>query len=307
MFSAPTEIMAEVFTRLPDGWEGDHASSPWAVTQHPSGGLRAFLEGPSFDRDGNLWVVDIAFGRIFKISPDGAFTTVADYDGEPNGLKFHKDGRIFIADHKNGIVNCDPKTGEITPFVDRPYLERFVGTNDLHFTMNGDLYFTDQGQSGLQDAYGKLYRLNIDDGRLEALLTNVPSPNGLVPTLDESQMLLAVTRANAIWRIRFHPDGKTVAKTGNFIQLSGGLGGPDGLTMDEEGNLVICHVGLVTVWLFSPLGEPKLRIRIPEGLATTNAAFGGEGGKTLFITESSTATIYKVEMPHAGAPIFGLS
>ncbi|MBL22402.1 MAG: gluconolactonase [Rhodospirillaceae bacterium] len=306
MYAAPPEITADVFTRLPDGWEGDHESSPWAVTQHPGGKLRAFLEGPSFDRDGNLWLVDIAFGRVFKVSPDGEFTIVADYDGEPNGLKFHKDGRIFIADHKNGIVNCDPETGEITPYIDRPYLERFMGTNDLHFTKNGDLYFTDQGQSGLHDAYGKLYRVSAEDGRLEAILSKVPSPNGLVTSLDERQIMLAVTRANAIWRVRFHPDGKTVAKTGTFIQLSGG-GGPDGVAMDEKGNLVVCHVGMGSVWLFSPLGEPLLRIRAPEGLATTNAAFGGPDGKTLFITESETATVLKVDMPHAGAPIFGLS
>lgn len=306
MYAAPPDVTAEVFARLPDGWEGDHASSPWAVTQHPGGSLRAFLEGPSFDRDGNLWLVDIAFGRVFKVSPDGDFTTVADYDGEPNGLKFHKDGRIFIADHKNGIVNCDPKTGEITSFIDRPHLERFVGTNDLHFTMNGDLYFTDQGQSGLHDAYGKLYRLSAEDGRLETIVRNIPSPNGLVTSLDESQIMLAVTRANAVWRVRFHPDGKTVAKTGTFIQMSGG-GGPDGVATDEKGNLVVCHVGMGCVWLFSPLGEPLLRIRAPDGLATTNAAFGGPDRKTLFITVSDTATVLKVEMPHAGAPIFGLS
>jgi gluconolactonase len=307
MYAAPPEVTAEIFTRLPDELAGDPSTSPWAKIQHPGGSLRAFLEGPSFDRDCNLYVVDIAFGRVFRVSPDGVFTVVADYDGEPNGLKLHRDGRIFIADHKNGILNLDPNTGDVTPFIDRPHLERFMGTNDLHFNMNGDLYFTDQGQSGLQDARGRLYRLSADDNRLEAILDNVPSPNGLVPTLDESQILLAVTRANSVWRVRFMPDGKTVAKTGNFIQLSGGLGGPDGLAMDDQGNLIVCHVGLGTVWMFSPLGEPLLRIRSPIGLTTTNCAFGGPERKTLFITESSTATILKVEMPNPGAPMFGLS
>lgn len=307
MFAAPPEITAEVFARLPDELAGDPATSPWAQVQHPGHNVRAFLEGPSFDRNGNLYVVDIAYGRVFRVSPAGEFTVVADYDGEPNGLKIHRDGRIFIADHKNGILNLDPETGKVTPFIDRPHLERFVGVNDLHFTMNGDLYFTDQGQSGLQSPHGRLYRLSADDGRLEAVLDNVPSPNGLVPTLDEKQMLLAVTRANAVWRVRFMPDGRTVAKTGNFIQLSGGLGGPDGLAMDEKGNLIVCHVGLGTVWMFSALGEPVLRIRSPEGLSTTNAAFGGPDRKTLYITESATATILKVEMPNVGAPLFGLS
>lgn len=54
----------------------------------------------SFDRAGNLYVTDIPFGRVFRISPAGEWTLVTEYDGWPNGLKIHKDGRIFITDYK---------------------------------------------------------------------------------------------------------------------------------------------------------------------------------------------------------------
>src|SRR5216683_7330164 len=50
----------------------------------------------SFDRDGNLYVVNIPYGQVLLVSPGGEFTSVATWDGEPNGLKIHKDGRIFI-------------------------------------------------------------------------------------------------------------------------------------------------------------------------------------------------------------------
>ena len=110
-------------------------------------------------------------------------------------------------------------------------------------------------------------------------------------TQDESQVLLAVTRANAVWRVRFLPGGHTVGKSGTFIQLSGGLAGPDGLALAEDGSLAVCHMGLGSVWLFDRLGEPILRIRSPRGILTGNCAFGGPERRTLFITEAETASI----------------
>lgn len=56
-------------------------------------------------------------------------------------------------------------------------------------------------------------------------------------------MYLAVTRANALWRVPLLADGR-VFKVGTFIQLSGGLGRPDGLAIDIAGNLIVAHVGL---------------------------------------------------------------
>ena len=92
----------------------------------------------------------------------GKVTIVAEYDGEPNGLKIHRDGRIFIADHKHGLLLLDPASGKVSTILDRPYRERFKGLNDLIFARNGDLYFTDQGESDLRDPAGRLYRLGAE-------------------------------------------------------------------------------------------------------------------------------------------------
>ena len=99
MFAPPAEITAEVFTRLPDSMRRDPNDSYWTRVQHRGHGCGCFLEGPSFDREGNLYTTDIAYGRVFKVTPDGTFHLVAEYDGEPNGLKIHKDGRAFIAEY----------------------------------------------------------------------------------------------------------------------------------------------------------------------------------------------------------------
>ncbi len=73
---------------------------------------------------------------------------MTEYDGWPNGLKIHKDGRIFVTDYKRGIVLVDPDTGKVTPLLETRGSESFKGVNDLFFAANGDLYFTDQGQTG---------------------------------------------------------------------------------------------------------------------------------------------------------------
>ena len=303
MFAAPPDIETRVFARLPDEFRRPNTRSHWADLQMRGAELESFLEGPSFDRAGNLYVVDIPYGRIFRVSPDAAWTLVAEYDGEPNGLKIHRDGTIYIADHKHGIMRLDPDTGAVEPFIDRPRLERFKGTNDLFFAANGDLYFTDQGQTGLHDPTGRLYRATAEGG-LECLLDTIPSPNGLVMNLDETILYLAVTRANNVWRVPFMRDGQP-SKVGVFVQMSGGLAGPDGMALDAEGNLAVAHAGLGSVWLFSPLGEPIARVRSCEGVMTTNVAYGGADRKTLYITESQSGTILAADMPAPGKAMYG--
>lgn len=301
MFAAPPSIDAEIFTVIPEAFGRHGQGSDWANVQFPGAGTPTFLEGPSFDRDGNLWVVDIPWGRLFRITPSGDVSVGAEYDGEPNGLKFHKDGRGFITDHRNGIMLFDPGTGRVAPYLERAQLERFKGTNDLVFARNGDMYFTDQGQTSLADPTGRLYRLRAD-GRLECLLDTVPGPNGLVLNKAENILFLAVTRANAIWKITLLPDGN-IAKVGTFIQMGGGSG-PDGLAIDEEDNIAVCHVGFGAVWLFSALGEPMLRIRSPRGLLTTNCAYGGPDNRTLYITESKSGSVLSAPMPVPGRPMY---
>jgi gluconolactonase len=298
LFAAPPVIETKVFARLPDALQCDQPAGAWH-TGRAGPRVSSFLEGPAMDGHGHLICTDIPNGRILSIDPAGTFRVVVEYDGEPNGLKVHPDGRYFIADHRHGLLVCDPLTARIEPWLERAGREGFRGLNDLTFASNGDIYFTDQGQSGLQDPSGKVYRLGVD-GRLDCVLSGIPSPNGLALSLDERTLFLNVTRANAIWRLPLDPHGRT-SKVGHFIQLSGGSG-PDGLAVDSAGNLAVAHPGLGTVWLFDPHGEPLYRIKSCAGRRTTNLVFGGPDLQTLFITESETAAILTARMPVPGRP-----
>ena len=297
MFAAPPVIQAEVFTRVPDAMRAKGS----AIRTQSHIPRDCFLEGPSFDRAGNLWVVNIPYGQIMKITPQGEWSVVAEYDGEPNGLKIHKDGRIFIADHKQGLLLLDPKRGTVAPICDRPRGERFKGLNDLIFAKNGDCYFTDQGEADMRDPSGRLYRLRAN-GTLECIVERIPSPNGLVLTPNEEILYLAVTRGNAVWRVPLFDDGST-GRVGIFIQMSGGTG-PDGMAMDEAGSLAICHVGMGSLWLFSKVGRPLAEVRSPTGISTTNVAYGGPDRKTVYITESETGSILRAELARPGQLLY---
>lgn len=303
MYAAPPLLQTVVHTSVPPELHIDKPSA-WA-TRRGDGQPKHFLEGPSFDREGNLFCVDIAHSRIFKISPNLQWSVFAEYDGEPNGLKIHKDGRIFVADTKYGVLSFDPKTAKRTVVVDRPRGERFKGLNDLTFAANGDLFFTDMGQSSLSDPTGRVFRLRAT-GELDMLYDKLEGPNGLVLNGPETTLYVAVTRANRIVSLPLAPDYGGVWKAGIFIQLSGSpCSGPDGLALDEEGNLVIVHALFGTVWVFSRFGEPLFRIKSCAGMRTTNVAFGGPDRRTLFITEVEHGAILKVDLPTPGKCMYG--
>lgn len=301
MFPPPQIIETEVFTAVPEALRMRNRRSDWADANRNGACLHSFLEGPAFDREGRLYVVDIPFGRIFRVGPDGAWEVIAEYDGWPNGLRVHRDGSLWVADRKQGILRFDPAKGVPETILGHRWTERLKGPNDLVFSTGGDLFFTDQGQTGLQDPSGRVYRLSAS-GRLDCLIDCVPSPNGLVLNADETVLYVGASRANAIWRVPLEPTEQP-EKVSLFIQLSGG-GGPDGLALDAEGGLAIAHSGLGAVWIFSPLGEPLYRLRSAAGLNTTNLAYGGPDRRAVFITESATGTILKARVPVAGRALF---
>lgn len=151
----------------------------------------------------------------------------------------------------------------------------------------------------MTDQSGRVYRLS-PDGKLDMLIDNGASPNGLALSLDERFLYVAMTRANEVWRCPLHADG-TTSKVGVFFR-SFGNAGPDGMALDEEGNVFICHPSLGSVFVVDTHGVPKARIVSgTKGLNLTNCCFGGLEHKTLFITDSNEGYVQKVEWHCRGA------
>jgi gluconolactonase len=299
-FAPLKKIEVRPFSALPKKFRRQGRTA-WSDPNRQGAEVDSFLEGPSFDRQGNLWCVDIPFGRIFRIDAKGEWELVLQYDGWPNGLKFHRDGRAFIADYRRGLLALDPKRGKVEEVLGTAFSESFKGLNDLHFADNGDLYFTDQGQSGIADPTGRVWRLRRN-GELTKLLDNAPSPNGITLNKKNLHVYVAITRAQQVWRLPLMAGG-TPSKTGVAIQLSGGHAGPDGVETDDEDGLVVCHLG-VGIWRFDRNCLPTHLVHAGEAhRLMTNIAFRE---KRLYITDSANGEIVTAEMPFAGKKMFSM-
>jgi gluconolactonase len=202
----------------------------------------------------------------------------------------------------HGIMELDVRAGRMQPVLTARNSESFKGCNDLHIASNGEIYFTDQGQTGLHDPTGRVFRLS-PNGRLDCLVDTGISPNGLVLDPTETVLFVAMTRDNAVWRLPFMKDG-SVSKVGRFCSTFG-ASGPDGLAMDKAGRLFVAHASLGHVFVFAPNGELIARIRSCAGASCTNVAIGGPNRDRLFVTESATGTVLSADIGILDSPLRG--
>ncbi|MGA1651183.1 MAG: SMP-30/gluconolactonase/LRE family protein [Burkholderiaceae bacterium] len=283
---------------------------------------------------GRVFRIDQAFiqarfkGEASVEEGDDAWQLIAQYDGWPNGMAMHRDGSLWITDYRQGLLKLSgeqlkkhvmrtdpslkvadpPLTGTDRSLVKpEPILlhrlsESFRGLNDLCFDRQGICYFTDQGQSGLHDPSGRVYR-RFPDGRLECILQQVPSPNGIAVDDGQPALYVAVTRANQLWRSPLL-EHAALSKVGAF-QSFFGSSGPDGLALDEEHGIVVAHASLGAAFHLNRKGAITHVYQAPEEPASiTNAAFRPGGSHDLVLTESLSGSVLMVKAARAGMPLW---
>ncbi|KAE8166756.1 hypothetical protein BDV40DRAFT_285218 [Aspergillus tamarii] len=268
--SLPAIVQAVEWTSLPPEFRR-MGLSEHSINQKRGKSLDSFLEGPIYVASLDLlFVTDIPYGRIFSIDSNANWTLVTEYDGEPNGLVWNPlSKKIMIADFKQGILELDPISRELKTIVARFQGEHLKGPNDLVISVDGVIYFTDQGMTGLQGPTGRIPILNG------------PSPNGLVLSRNEKTLFVAMTRDNAVWYVPLLSDG-SVQRIGRFSSYYG-TGGPDGVAQDAEGNILVAHSTLGTVFVHAANGELVMEIKSPRGVHTTNLTWGGPSMDVFYI------------------------
>jgi len=293
-FAPPKELPTRVLSQMPARHRRLQRTE-WADANRAGQPVDSFLEGPCFDVAGRLHVVDIPYGRIFCVEGDD-WTALAEYDGWPNGLKVLPDGMLLAADYKHGLMRIAPATGALSPLLRTVMSESFKGLNDLALHRDGSVLFTDQGQTGLQDPTGRVWRLH-PDGRIDRLLATGPSPNGIVLNRAQTHVYVAMTRSCEVWRFLLRDDA-VVAKAQCFVRVPAGTSGPDGLAMDAADRLYISNPGHGCVWVIDPHGVPLYRIMSCAGRMVTNCALAPDG-RTLVMTESESGSVLVCELPPA--------
>lgn len=285
-----------------------------------------FTEGPVWVRKGGyLLFSDIPANKIHKWSPkDGVSTymertgfTGDDYTGvgrevkEPNGEVFFNlgsngitldpQGRVtFNAMGDRAIVRIEPD-GKRTVLVDRYEGKRLNSTNDLVYRSDGAVFFTDPPSAlrgGDADPKKELPYSGVfmwKDGQVKLLISDI-HPNGLAFSPDEKQFYANDNVARTILRFDIAADG-TLSNRKVLVDMSGekAPGNPDGMKVDTAGNIYCTGAG--GVWVISPEGKHLGTIVLPT--QPSNMAFGGDDGKTLFIT--ARKSVYQVRTQIAGA------
>jgi len=262
-----------------------------------------FIEGPVFDKDGNLWFVEIGTGWISRLTADGKYEKFYDTKIQwgPNGMKMDRKGRLIICHRQLGVIALDPKTKTIEKIADNYQGKKFNGPNDLIIDSKGNIYFTDPWGTGVHNPIGGVYRVT-SDGKITQLFNNLAFPNGINLSRDEKILYVAECNKNRLLKVHLNEDG-TIWTSYVMTHFSGGWG-PDGMSLDVDGNIYQAHFDSGGVYVISPMGKILDFIAVPEGTGTTYATFGGPDNKTLYITESWKNIIYKVRLETAGQPLY---
>lgn len=251
------------------------------------------LEGPNFDKDGNLWMVSPATSSIYRVTPDGHCQVVAQTPA-PNGTRFSPDGRLFGVDHKLGVFWLDTKTLNITFITNQIGSENFHGLDDLYFDRTGGLYLTDAYGSSVLHPQGQVFYLTPDGTVRKLISGNLAFPNGVVLSPDEKTLYIDDWGSNRILAVPVVAPGElNVDNAWVFAYLNGGRG-PDSMTIDSQGNIYAAHYGAGEVVVFDPHGFFYGAIRMPPGAGMVPSNMTFHDGY-LYITEMDQHTVWRVK------------
>jgi len=254
-----------------------------------------FTEGPTADKDGNVFFTDQPNDRVMVWRTSGVLETFLQPSGRSNGLSFDISGNLWsCADEKNELwmINKD-KAVKKFPF---KYNEKLLnGPNDLWIASDGGIYFTDpyyqrswwEHKAMPQDIQG-VYYVSPDKKSVRRIISDLKQPNGIVGTPDGKTLFVADIGAEKTWKFSLNQDG-TVGEKQLFCDL-----GSDGMTIDSEGNIYLTGNG---VTIFDNSGKKIGNIPVPEGW-TANVCFGDQDFKSLFITASKG--LYRIKLKIKG-------
>lgn len=307
----------------------DSIVPPDATVEKVTDGFE-WTEGPVWIPEGYLLFAAIHQNSIVKWVPgkgDTVFLHPSGYQGsqpysgpEPgsNGMTLDAEGRLTVAGHARRNVfrleSLDPDA-QMTVLADHYQGKRLNSPNDLVYASDGSLYFTDPpyGLPTQTDtdplkelSVNGVYRLPGADSipaggpaandRLQLLIDDLTRPNGIAFSPDEKVLYVSVSDpADLVWmRYDVQPD-HTVANGRVFARAdpNEGVGGPDGIKVDQEGNVYGSGPG--GIWILSPEGKHLGTIVLPERAA--NVSWGGPDAKTLYITASSSIYRIRLEIP----------
>lgn len=300
-----------------------------AAIERVATGFDKWTEGPVWSHAGTLLFAEIPANNIIQWIPGrgaSVFLHPSGYKGtapfkgpEPgsNGMTVHSKGRLTVAGHARRDVwrmeSLDPKA-QITVLADTYQGKRLNSPNDLQYKSDGSLYFTDppyglvtqsdkdpekqltvNGVFRIPGAFSQAPGAPPDRAKLQLIIKDLPRPNGIAFSNDEKILYVSDSEKLCWMRYTVQPDGSvTDGKLLFDASKAKGVGGPDGIKIDKQGNL--WGSGADGVWIISPAGKHLGTIHMPERVG--NLAWGDADGKTLYVTASTS--VYRIKTKVGG-------
>ncbi|MDN5204448.1 SMP-30/gluconolactonase/LRE family protein [Fulvivirgaceae bacterium BMA10] len=237
------------------------------------------IEGPAVDANGNLYVVNLnQEGTIGKVDENGRTEVFAELPNGSigNGIRFNSDfSMMFIADYINhNILQIDMKSRELSIYAHQK--DSINQPNDVAIMKNDILFASDPNWG---ESTGNLWRVD-KDGSFHLLEKNMGTTNGVEVGPNDDILYVNESVQRKVWAYDLNEKGE-ISNKRLFIEFPDH--GMDGMRCDVKGNLYITRHGKGTIAIISPEGELIQEIEL-KGKKPSNIAFGGEDGRTCYVT-----------------------
>lgn len=283
-----------------------------------------FPEGPIAMPGGDVLLVEIARGTLSRVAPNGRVSVVAQLGGGPNGAALGPDGHCYVCNNggfawieRNGrlypgeqpsdysggrIQRVDIASGRVDTLYESCDGRSLRGPNDLVFDRQGGFWFTDHGKtrSRERDRTG-VYYARADGSSIREVIFPLEGPNGIGLSADETSLYVAETITGRLWAYPITAPGE-VSRERRLLPGIDGYYMYDSLAVDGDGNVCVATLIQGGISVVPPTGGAVRFVPMPDPL-TTNICFGGDDGKTAFVTLSSSGQLVSQPWSVAGLPL----
>ncbi len=202
--------------------------------------------------------------------------------------KLGSDGKFYgILDGKLASWSVGEKP---TVILEKGAGDKELSLNDLTIGSNGLLYFTtlkdpEKGRVTVVDIAKKTAKVVYDAETLNDLI----NPNGITLSPDGKYLYVGVSnykdrKKSGIYRLPIGENNAVDVDAGK-VKKWAEINAPDGIAFGPDGNLYATAGGMVVI--VNAEGKKIGEVKIPKG-SGTNLCFGGEDGKTLFVTTDTS-------------------
>jgi gluconolactonase len=253
-----------------------------------------FTEGPVWSREGFLLFSDVPNNRIMKYVPGEKPVMFRENANGANGNVFDAQGRLYTCEsHTRRVVRMEKK-GEMQILADKWEGKRLNAPNDIVVRKDGHVYFTDPAFGNQADAreldfYG-VYHIT-PKGELRLVAKPVGRPNGIAFSHNGRVLYVANSDEHLVRAYDVDRNGEV---SNERVVISGVDGVPDGIRVDEKGNIYVAANGVA---IYDAQGKFIETLGIAETPA--NCAFGDADLQTLYIT--ARTALYRIRRDVKGA------